>query len=162
MNSPSFSQSHTMHKLVYPIMFIVFGIIAVSQYLEPKPIELLIFPLSIVALIMLTLNWVKLEYSISEAGITYRFRPFVKEKFIPAEEISAIHSLQISPLKVFGGWGFRFGRLGKAYTTGGKCILHIKPLSGKALNLTVANTEDFLTFAAMHKLPFTVSGERPL
>lgn len=139
-------------------MFIVFAIIAVSQYLEPKPFEILIFPIAIVLLVLLILYWVKLDYSISNQGVKYRFRPFVKEKFIPAEEISAIHSIQISPLKEFGGWGYRFGRLGKAYTTGGKCILHIKPHSGKALNLTVANTNDFLTFASLHKLPFTVSG----
>jgi hypothetical protein len=29
-------------------------------------------------------------------------------------------------LKEFGGWGLRYGKLGAAYTTRGKYILHIK------------------------------------
>ncbi len=162
MNPPVFSQSHNMQKWVYPILFIILLSMGVSQYLQPQPIKDLLLPVSIVILVVLLLHYVQLDYSISEQGIRYRFRPFVKEKFIPASEIAAIHAIQISPIKEFGGWGLRFGRLGKAYTTSGKCILHIKPHAGTALNLTISNTEDFFLFAAKYQLPFTVSGERPL
>lgn len=162
MNSPVFSQSHNMQKWVYPILFIILLIMGISQYLQPQPMKELLIPVSIVVIVVLLLHFVQLDYKISADGIQYRFRPFIKEKFLPSTEIASIHAIQISPLKEFGGWGLRFGRLGKAYTTSGKCILHIKPHAGNSLNFTVSNTEDFLIFAAKHKLPFTVSGERPL
>ena len=49
--------------------------------------------------------------------------------------------MRINPLKEFGGWGFRYGKLGQAFTTTGRMIIHIETTSGQKLNFSVENTE---------------------
>ncbi len=43
--------------------------------------------------------------------------------------------MRINPLKEFGGWGFRYGKLGQAFTTTGRMIIHIETTKGQKLNL---------------------------
>lgn len=63
--------------------------------------------------------------------------------------------MRINPLKEFGGWGLRYGRLGTAYTTGGKYILHIETTQGKPINLTIAQPADFIKAIAQQNWPVT-------
>ena len=82
----------------------------------------------------------KLEWFFNSTTFSYKMRPFhFKWQQIPLNEIQKIEVLKINPLLEFGGWGLRFGKLGKAYTIEGKLILHIELKSGKKLNFTVKN-----------------------
>ncbi len=68
--------------------------------------------------------------------------------------------MKINPLKEFGGWGFRFGRLGQAFTTTGRLILHIETHAGKKLNFTVKNqleAKNALTKLGFSDLQETIS-----
>jgi hypothetical protein len=56
-------------------------------------------------------------------------------------------------LKEFGGWGLRYGKLGAAYTTRGKHILHIKMRKGKSINLTIVDYNALLKFAENNQWP---------
>jgi hypothetical protein len=69
--------------------------------------------------------------------------PFIlKTRTIPFQEIKDATVREISPLKDFGGWGLRKSKkLGNAYTTTGKTILHIHTVSGQKINVTVTNSD---------------------
>jgi len=63
--------------------------------------------------------------------------------------------MRINPLKEFGGWGLRYGKLGTAYTTRGRYILHIAQKTGKPINLTIAAPTDFVKAIAQQNWPIT-------
>ena len=76
--------------------------------------------------------FMQLEFHFSHSELHFRFRPFVRWKTAALNDYSEVQILKISPLKEFGGWGLRYGsRLGKAYTSHGKHILHFVPKDGQ-------------------------------
>lgn len=98
---------------------------------DREPIEV-IPPLIILALAFGLIAFIQLEYRISFGEVTFRFRPFLRWKTAPLNDYAEVQILKISPLKEFGGWGLRYGsRLGKAYTSHGKHILHFVPKDGQ-------------------------------
>ena len=98
---------------------------------ERQPIEV-IPPIIILALVFGLIAYMQLEYRLHFAEITFRFRPFVRWKTVALNDYSEVQILKISPMKEFGGWGLRYGsRLGKAYTSHGKYILHFVPKDGQ-------------------------------
>lgn len=85
----------------------------------------------------LTLKW-----SISKDAFSFKYPPFYnKWRKIPLSEIKKMEIMKINPLKEFGGWGFRYGKLGQAFTTTGRMIIHIETTRGQKLNFSVENTE---------------------
>lgn len=71
---------------------------------------------SAVALLLLLM---RLRTRINEQGIHIRFIPFIwKEKKWKWEDIGKVHVKKYSPWE-YGGWGWRFGGPGVAYTTKG-------------------------------------------
>jgi len=86
---------------------------------------------------------IRLEWKLNANGFEYRYFPFIlKTRTIPFQEIKDATVREISPLKDFGGWGLRKSKkLGNAYTTTGKTILHIHTVSGQKINVTVTNSD---------------------
>ncbi len=81
-----------------------------------------------------------LQWKIDESNFSYKMRPFhFKWHQIPFKDIDKIEVLTINPLKEFGGWGYRFGKLGKAYTISGNKIIHIVTKSQQKLNFSVVD-----------------------
>ncbi len=63
------------------------------------------------------------------------------------EDVDDIQVMKINSLKEFGGWGLRRGKFGKAYTTAGNHILHVKLKNGTPVNVSVLRpqqAQDFL------------------
>ena len=91
---------------------------------------------------MLLVLGLKLKWTISKDSFTFKYNPFYnKWRTIPLAEIKKIEIMRINPLKEFGGWGFRYGKLGQAFTTTGRMIIHIETTKGQKLNFSVENTE---------------------
>lgn len=100
----------------------------------------------------------KLEWKFTSSDFSYKYRPiYNKWRSIPISDIKSANVVKINPLREFGGWGFRFGRLGQAFTTTGRLILHIETHSGKKLNFTVKNQKE--AEIALKKLGFNASQE---
>jgi len=72
------------------------------------------FPLAVLLFLVL----VRLKTRYDAQGIHIVFLPFIWKKFISWEEIGSAY-LRTYSLSDFGGWGFRIGKEGKAYTTKG-------------------------------------------
>ncbi len=108
----------------------------------------------ILAIVGLFIYSIKLKVSIDQKGITYQYPPFRnKPTTLPWEDIQTVELLKINPLREFGGWGLRYGKLGAAYTTRGKHILHIKMRKGKPINLTIVDYTALLKFAESNQWP---------
>ncbi len=78
----------------------------------------------------------KLKTSINEQGIHYQFIPFqFSKKTIPWNEMEKCYVRTYSPIKEYGGWGYRasFGRKGKALNVKGNKGIQIEFKTGKKL-----------------------------
>lgn len=61
-----------------------------------------------------------LQTTINENGIAYRFFPFQKDtRRINWSNINKIAVVHYNPILEYGGWGYRFGRKGKALNVRG-------------------------------------------
>lgn len=80
---------------------------------------LIIFLIGTWLLTYLTLK-ANLTTTISSKGISYQFTPFQRQsKLIAWHEIKACYIRKYSPLKEYGGWGYRNYPKNSAYTTSG-------------------------------------------
>jgi hypothetical protein len=114
------------------------------------------FGLIIAGGVALLLYVIKLKVNINTEGISFQFPPFHnKPNLLPWRNIKSIELMRINPLKEFGGWGLRYGKLGTAYTTRGRYILHIEKTEGQAINLTIAQPEEFIKAIAQQSWPVT-------
>ncbi len=75
-----------------------------------------------------------LEVEVEASGISYRFFPFhLKKRTIAWSDITAHSVIVYRPLRDFGGWGIRFGALGKAYTVSGSSGVLVELKNGGRL-----------------------------
>jgi hypothetical protein len=112
------------------------------------------FGLFILGAVGILIFSIKLHVNVNTEGISYQFPPFHnKPNLLHWDKIESLELIKINPLKEFGGWGLRYGKLGTAYTTRGRYILHIKMHSGKPINLTIAQPEDFIAAVTKQNWP---------
>ena len=84
----------------------------------------------------------RLKWTISSEAFSYKYNPiYNKWRKIPLTEMKTMSVMKINPIKEFGGWGFRYGKLGQAFTTTGRMIIHIETIRGQKLNFSVENVE---------------------
>lgn len=65
-------------------------------------------------------------------GLLIRFRP-VWERLIPYHDIQSAAVREYSPLREYGGWGYRIGRNGRAYSVSGRYGVQLVLTDDKAL-----------------------------
>ncbi|MEM1340172.1 MAG: hypothetical protein AAF634_17640 [Bacteroidota bacterium] len=76
----------------------------------------------------------KLETSIDERGIAYRFYPFqFGMKLIQWDAITTCITRRYKPMLEYGGWGYRMGTRGKALNVKGNIDIQIELKSGKRI-----------------------------
>ena len=85
----------------------------------------------------------KLETTIDEKGITYRFVPFhIKSRFKSWQEIKSASIRKYNPIREYGGWGYRISfTKRKALTTKGKKGLQLVFQDGNELLLGTQHPE---------------------
>ena len=152
-----YSESLTMRKMVWILLPVFIAVLLLpSAGLTLAEIQSkwnqdfgnMIAPIIILMSVFLLLWNVRLNWSISKTEFSFTFFPFVlKRRTFPMEEVEDIQVMKINSLMEFGGWGLRRGKLGKAYTTSGNYILHIKFKQGTPINVSVLRPQqarDFL------------------
>ena len=98
----------------------------------------------ILSLLFITFN---LETIIKADGIYIRFFPIHRKlKFLPWTSLSKVYLRTYSPLKEFGGSGFRYSLTGKgkAYNVSGNNGLQLEFENGKKLLIGTKNPEELL------------------
>lgn len=103
-----------------------------------------IFVILIMLSVLFLIYMLKLKTTIDEIGIHYQFVPFnSKKKTIRWGELEKCYVRTYSPLKEYGGWGYRmsFGN-GKALNIRGNKGIQIEFKTGKKLLLGTQKKED--------------------
>jgi hypothetical protein len=155
-DQPQYSEKSGFPSWVFwPIASIPLSIYLYEKIVHPldsEPFDW--FGLVIPAIVGLFIFAIKLHVTINTEGITYKYPPFhIKPKQMSWSNIESAELMKINPLKEFGGWGLRYGKLGAAYTTRGRYILHIVQKTGKPINLTIAQPEKFIAATSQQLWP---------
>lgn len=103
--------------------------------------------------ILLLFRTMRLDTTLSEAGVEVRFFPFVKKRLYPWEDIQRAYLRRYNSLLEFGGWGIRFGRSGTAYNVAGKYGLQLELRNGKRLLIGTQDLERLRRALANHGIP---------
>ena len=155
-DQPQYSEKSGLPSWIFwPIASIPLSIYLYEKIVHPADSEPLDwFGLVILAIVGLFIFAIKLHVTINTEGITYKYPPFhIKPKQLTWANIESAELMKINPLKEFGGWGLRYGKLGTAYTTRGRYILHIVQKKGKPINLTIAQPEKFIAATSQQLWP---------
>ncbi len=157
-NNSIYREKNTGSKVSFYLLPISFLPVVVDYFNNKLNKESITASIVLFAVFFLVGFLLKLEWEFTLTNFSYKYRPiYNKWKTIPLSDIKTANIMKINPLREFGGWGFRFGRLGQAFTTTGRIILHIETHSGKRLNFTVKNQLE--TEIALKKLGFSVLQE---
>ena len=96
-----------------------------------------------VILVNLLFLLLKLETSIDERGISYRFYPFQRTtKLISWDAMHKCSTRRYKPIMEYGGWGFRIGLGGKALNVKGNRGVQIELKNGKRLLIGTQKTNE--------------------
>lgn len=95
----------------------------------------------IILIVIIAFVLMRLQTNIDHEGISIRFIPFVIRKKILWTEIEEVYLTEYT-LSDFGGWGYRVGSKGTAYTTKGKYGVQLVLKNGKRLLIGTQNPED--------------------
>ncbi|HVL99616.1 MAG TPA: hypothetical protein VM324_10030 [Egibacteraceae bacterium] len=80
---------------------------------------------------MAALLAVRLVTTVDDGGVRVRFPP-LKGRYLPFEQIAAFADERYSPMREFGGWGYRIGGRGKrAYNVSGNRGVRVHLVDGK-------------------------------
>lgn len=110
---------------------------------NPAPDITLIILLLIPIILFAFIFSLTLHTRIDRYGITYRFTPVHrKERFIKWEAVKKAYVRKYKPITEYGGWGFRIGRSGKAFNTGGNIGLQIELNDGKKILIGTQKSEE--------------------
>lgn len=112
----------------------------------------LLFFIALMLLINLLFAMMRLESTIDEEGIHYRFFPFIGMRTIRWDEISEVQVRKYNPLLEYGGWGIRIGLFGKggALNVSGNMGLQINMKNGKRLLIGTQKPEELEKVIAVY------------
>lgn len=108
------------------------------------------FSFSIIPFAIMILFFImRLDTTINEEGIFFRFYPFQKGKFIPWTAIEKAYVRKYNPISEYGGWGLRTGwskKTGGAYNTAGDMGLQLEYKDGKRFLLGTQRADELRAF----------------
>jgi len=129
-----------------PLMYVIFVFVLITTLipiyfvsqeneLQPRETQIIMWtgllPVAIFSFLFFVLQ---LRTQIDKQGIHYGFFPFRRNlKLIPWRDIQSCEVVQYNPLRDYGGWGYRFGRKGKALNIRGNKGIQIEFVGGKKL-----------------------------
>lgn len=147
IESQKFSKWLMLLLLPATLPLIVIGVIDIYQSNDVFSVNNLIWliPFFLVMIaIPLLFRVLRLDTTIDETGVTYKFYPFISSKHVPWADIEYAYVRKYNPLSEYGGWGLRTGwskKVGSAYNTKGDIGLQLVYKSGKRFLLGTQNEE---------------------
>ena len=107
----------------------------------------LIIALVVGILVLVLYSSMSLKTKVDTMGITFSFKPFVKEKYYTWADLEKVWVRKYKPLREYGGWGFRIGfGKGKAYSVWGRHGLQLIFKNNKRLLIGTQNQEELANF----------------
>ncbi|RXG25934.1 hypothetical protein [Leeuwenhoekiella marinoflava] len=160
----SFNEVQRFDQWWLRLLLIVILAIAVSPLimdwdtLKLSRFEIASVILSIFVILSLFLGFwyiFKLETTINEKGITYRFVPFhIKSRFKSWKEIKSATIRKYNPIREYGGWGYRISfTKRKALTTKGNRGIQLIFNDGNELLLGTQQPEKIAELFKQYNIP---------
>ncbi len=90
-----------------------------------------------------------LRTRIDEKGVTFSFKPFLKERNYTWADIEKVWVRKYKPVKEYGGWGFKGGfrkKTGRAYNIWGNKGLQIHLKNGKKVLIGTQQHDELVMF----------------
>ena len=110
-----------------------------SMYSNPL---LLIIIIAISAAPIFLIYLAKLDTNVRDEGLFIKFRAFHRRwVMLPFHDIAAATAITFKPLKDFGGWGIRYGPMGKAYNVSGNKGVLLEFEEGPSILIGSNNSE---------------------
>tara|TARA_B100001123_G_scaffold106918_1_gene124402 strand:+ start:20436 stop:20879 length:444 start_codon:yes stop_codon:yes gene_type:complete len=110
-----------------------------SMYSNPL---LLIIIIAISAAPIFLIYLAKLDTHVRDEGLFIKFRPFHRRwVMLPFHDIAAATEITYKPLKDYGGWGIRYGPMGKAYNVSGNKGVLLEFEEGPSILIGSNNSE---------------------
>jgi hypothetical protein len=100
----------------------------------------LVGPMSM-ALVMILLATIELRTVVTEDGLEVKFWPLGRRRIFKSE-IKSARVRKYSPLREFGGWGYRIGPAGKAFNMQGDMGLQLEMKDGDRLLIGTRKPEE--------------------
>jgi hypothetical protein len=100
---------------------------------------------AVMALVMILLATIELRTVITDDGIEVKFWPLGRQRIFKSEIKKAVVR-KYSPIKEFGGWGYRIGPGGKAYNMQGGHGLQLEFKNGERLLIGTQKPEELAAF----------------
>lgn len=93
--------------------------------------------------VLVILQLPKLYLIMSEAGVTFRYRPFNKNYITYSwEQVQAARVITFDPVAEFKGWGKKYSKkYGTGYLTRGGQALYLQLKDGRKVTVTVADRD---------------------
>ena len=147
------SEGYFKEKQGYPFWIVMsIGIILMlSPFLLQEPFgelgkEVIVSSLLMLLIVLLFLV-ISIRLRVDEMGIKVRFRPFVnRERLIKWDELESVRVRKYSPIREFGGWGYRIRIKKRAYTLYGYWGMDLRFKNGKSLFIGVQKHEHLHLF----------------
>ncbi len=129
--------------IVVFLLFIALGIYGTIRDNEWESDK--IIGLSILVLIIAFFTFIRLHTSVDSTGIMVDFKPFLWRKVWAWDKIEDVQIQKYSLLD-YGGWGYRIGPKGTAYTVKGKYGLQIHFKDGSKVLVGTQRPEEVQQF----------------
>ena len=140
--------------------FVILAMVSVVNYfiyVQGREAELTSIVVSYGAVVIAGLIFVffRLQTEIDSFNVKFRFFPFhIHWQEIPWSDITHAEVRTYRPIMEYGGWGLRFGKNGKAYTTKGKTGLQLTLKNGKKILIGTQKQEELKYFLSKNKAGF--------
>ena len=115
----------------------LFGGLIVKHPHPPAVIALVI--LVVGGSFLMFLFWT-MRTEVRSDSVYIRFWPMKRR--IPLEDIKSVEARTYSPIREYGGWGFRYGRSGKAYNVSGNRGVQLELKSGEHILIGSQKADD--------------------
>ncbi|MEM9259217.1 MAG: hypothetical protein AAGA62_06185 [Bacteroidota bacterium] len=125
-------------------LFIMLLLVGIDGFERTESWEAFI-GVGVMALTMILLATIELRTKITADGLEVKFWPFAKKRIFRSE-IKKAQVRKYSPLREFGGWGYRIGPGGKAFNMYGNQGLQLEMTDGEKLMIGTQRPEELAEF----------------
>ena len=114
---------------------------------NPAPDSIMILLVIIFGVVFpLVFYFINLTTEVHQDGLYYRFFPFhLRFRCIALEDMAEHEVRKYSAMRDYGGWGIRYGKMGKIYNVSGNRGVLVRLASGDNIMFGSQRPEDFAT-----------------
>lgn len=143
-----FTETQKVKQAWVIVLMVTVTIFAIINYVQMPASFSSVSPLVVTFFADLILIALRLNTKINKEGIYFQLFPFqLKGKLITWSEVASIEVRKYSPIKEYGGWGFRYGfKNGKAYNVSGNMGLQMVLKNGDKILIGTQKSEELETY----------------